>query len=1006
MKIFNAKFLIIIALLLLFSSYSFARSVTGGNSDKKFDLIRYHNVGNIWMRVSNYGFFGSGDDIQPQWPSLEYPGGSGIDYLYQGALWFGAKKIRRNAFGEILFWVEEPENEFDVIPESDPDWQPYLDMVVDTLVTVGFDGDADLYEFLPAYNPLEISALGQEYSLYNIVDTIMTASIRKHRRGIDDDADGQVDEDPVGYAFPFRITEELPSQFASFGGEWLSDIPEGNFGPVYAHNDIWFPLGFVDLSDETNTNYNFAEVNDDDDDGLKDEDGYPVSEQDFISFYFDYSPFGTSGERDWGGRAGNNHHGVYEQLQVRIRQMSYQWSYDYIKNLVYVEFNITNMSIHDDYLYDCAMGIYMDSDVGPQAYDGDTRSLDDISSYVAGSGYEFAYTYDADQDQGLTTGYVGSRVCTPDPDSLVFACWYWNRGDGPDDGDPLNLNPDGPTANEKYWLLTGQNPKSDRYISLRDYPNSQINDPDDTRYLFAFYGDMQGLDNPTTGSWNLAPGKTMKIVIAVFPGESIVELKTQSVWAKTIYGQAQTLTTVIEPDIFIHYEAPEPPAIPNMFAELVNDGNAIDVYWDNGSQMVNSDNKTVTNEDIGWRDDPDAIGLDSHIDRYAEQLAEYGYFPEEFAPSDSASWNNNALVNPWTGDRLRHDFQGYALWGRSGSGSQEHWMLMGRWDKKETTQDEADYIVNLGTDHYKYFGGSGSDWYKDNGLPNPAYNFATEEDTLYYHFDELYKLIPYETGDEIYGNPLYDADKKVEDIPSGIYNWSDDDQSLWFKHPDIRDDIYLNIYDDKLIPLKDHLGQNYVDSLGVEDEDHIKDRLSRRYYSARINNPPKGIEYYVAATAWDRGIPSVELQSLESGRDADANMKVLFPGPSSKSKMDNIYVVPNPYVGQSKFDGRRSGDEKGDKSRRLWFVNIPERCKIKIFTLAGDLVDVINHNGAESEDIISISKAAANGVVASGIASWNLLSKNNQIIAAGVYLFSVKDLDSGDIKVGKFVIIK
>ncbi len=1008
MKIFNAKFLIIIALLLLFSSYSFARSVNGGSSDKKFDLIRYHNVGNIWMRVSNYGFFGSGDDIQPQWPSLEYPGGSAIDYLYQGALWFGAKRIRRNAFGEILYWVEEPENEFDVIPESDPDWQSYLDMVVDTLVTVGFDGDADLYEFLPAYNPLEISALGLKYSLYNIVDTIMTASIRKHRRGVDDDADGQVDEDPVGYAFPFRTADELPSEFASFGGEWLSNIPEGNFGAVYAYEDIWFPLGFVDLSDETNENYNFAEVNDDDGDGLKDEDGYPVSEQDFISFYYDYSPFGTTGERDWGGSASSNNHGSYEQLQVRVRQMSYQWSYDYIKNLIYVEFNITNMSQHDDYLYDCAMGIYMDSDVGPQVFDPDARSMDDISSYVAGPGYEFAYTYDADQDMGLTTGYVGSRVCTPDPDSLIFACWYWNRGAGPNDGNPLDLNPGGPTANEKYWLLTGRNPASDKYISLRDYPNSQINEPDDTRYLFAFYGDMEGLDNPTTGSWNLAPGKTMKIVIAIFPGESLVELKTQSVWAKTIYGQAQNLQTVILPDTFMHYEAPEPPAIPNMFAELVNDGNAIDVFWDNGSQMVNIDNKTVTNEDLGWRDDPDALDLDSHIDRYAEQLAEYGYFPEEFAPYDSTGapqkWNNNALVNPWTADRLRHDFQGYALWGRSGSGSQEHWMLQDRWDKKETPQDETDYIVNLGSEHYKYFGGSGSKWNKDKGLPEPS--VAIEEDTLYYHFDELYELIPYEVGDEIYGAPLYDADKKVEDIPSDIYNWSFDDQSLWFKHPAIRDDIYLYIYDDKLIPLEDHLGENYVDEFGVEEEDHIKDRLSRRYYSARINNPPKGIEYYITITAWDRGIPSVKLQSLESGRDADANMKVLFPGPNAKSKMDNIYVVPNPYVGQSKFDGRRSGDEKGDKSRRLWFVNVPERCKIKIFTLAGDLVDVVNHNGAESEDIISISKAAANGVVASGIASWNLLSKNNQIIAAGVYLFSVKDLDSGDIKVGKFVIIK
>ena len=376
--------------------------------------------------------------------------------------------------------------------------------------------------------------------------------------------------------------------------------------------------------------------------------------------------------------------------------------------------------------------------------------------------------------------------------------------------------------------------------------------------------------------------------------------------------------------------------------------------------------------------------------------------PEEYWPSVWGINNQNALINPWTGFRLRHDFQGYALWGRSGSGSHEFWVLHERWDKKETEQDEIDYLVNEGSEHFKNFSGSGSMWRKDKELPNPG--IVTDEDTLYYHFGELYDLVHYEIGDEIYGYPIYDANKKYEERPDDIEIWSFNDQSLWFKHPGMRVDVYLALYDDRLIPLELHLGQNEVDEFGVEFEDNIKDRLSRRFYHATINNPPQGIEYYASVTAWDRGIPSVELQSLESGRDG--NMRIFFPGPSATLDMDKIHVVPNPYIGQSKFDGRRSKDEKGDKSRRLWFVNIPERCTIKIYTLAGDLVDVIHHNGAEQEDIITISKAAASGLSTSGMVSWNLLSKNNQIIAAGVYLFSVKDKDSGDIKVGKFVIIK
>ncbi|OPX28618.1 MAG: hypothetical protein B1H06_02935, partial [Candidatus Cloacimonas sp. 4484_143] len=192
MKLQNTKLLLILAVLMVSGGFLLARSVDGASASKKFDLVKYHNVGNIWLRVSNYGFFGSGDDIQPQWPSLEYPGGSGIDYLYQGALWFGAKKVRRNAFGEKLYWIDDdPADRDDCIPASDPEWTPDLKVVVDTLTSVGFDGDADLYEFLPAYNPLETSSLGQTYSLYNVVDTIMTASIRSHRRGVDDDSDGK-----------------------------------------------------------------------------------------------------------------------------------------------------------------------------------------------------------------------------------------------------------------------------------------------------------------------------------------------------------------------------------------------------------------------------------------------------------------------------------------------------------------------------------------------------------------------------------------------------------------------------------------------------------------------------------------------------------------------------------------------------------------------------------------------------------------------------------------------
>lgn len=1017
MKLSRTTILVIILLMFLSTGILYAAKAVPTGPSKKLDLTKYHNVGNIWLRVSNYGFFGSGDDITPPWPSLEYPGGSGVDYLYQGALWFGAKKFRKNDAGKQYYWKNwngiaalTSENN-QLITEGSDDWIPgkvYVP-VIDTLVTVGFDGDKDLYEFLPAYNPLEFSQSG--YAAYNPDDQIASASIRNHRRGVDDDGDGLIDEDPVGYAFPFRKSHELPEAFARFGSDvspgFLHEISH-SAETIIANSEIWFPLGFTDLSwTDPGETFVFAQPHDDDGDGLIDEDGAPVSEQDYISYYYDYSPFGRTGERDFGSSAGTNKH---VPLNVRVRQMSYQWSYEFIKNLVYVEFNITNMNPRDT-LFDCAMGIYMDSDVGPQAW-GSEKARDDKSGYVSGKGAEFAFTFDADFDGGQTPGYVGSRVCTPDPEQLEFACWYWKVGDGPDDFDAQKYwNLSRKTANEKYWLLTGKQPNDSKFTPLRIPPQSDgesytfIQEEEaDTRYLFAFYGHGTGISEPTNpANWNLAPKKTMKIVIAVFPGDTIEELKESARWAKEVYGEAQNLTTVIMPDTVSHYNPPEPPEIPKSYSKMVDNaagGTNIEVYWDNRSEFT-VDFITVGSEQIGWND---KTGLDSD----STAVADWSEIPEQF------HYWPNALgkVNPLTAWRLRHDFQGYSVWQRSGNGRADRWMLVDRWDKIDTEQDHQDYQVNAGHEEFIDFGG---DTGIDKGLPNPE--LVTDENYDYYAgymiFDDNYFPRDIEIGDVVYGKPIYNlktADKVRNEIPDfnsfipPLSEARSKEEALYFKHPDISDEMFLALYDSSLIPLRGHLGQNYIDDDYIEDDSHRADRLARRYYHATIQNVRRGIEHYSAVTAWDRGMPSKQLQALESARDA--NMKVFFPGPSAKSNMDNIYVVPNPYRGTSKFDGRRDKDEKGDKSRRLWFVNLPERCNIQIYTLAGDLVAEFDHDGEYPEDIISISKAINTGIAASGIHSWNLLTKNNQILASGVYLYSVKDKASGDVKVGKFAVIR
>ena len=818
---------------------------------RELDQSKIHDVGLINLRVSNHGTWGANGN---EWPSLEYPSNSGIDWLRIGSLWFGAKKVRRNFMGQKLYWLHWPPlDEDDIVAENEPGWTPDLQLVVDTLTTVGYDGDYDLWEFLPAYNPLEEDALGGQYQMYNSSDIVVEISIIEQKRGFDDDGDGLIDEDPIGYAFPFRAGDELPPVFSVYGGEWLHNS-QGSYGTdiITDNYDIWFPFEYVDLADDFNENYNFTHPKDDDCDGLYEEDGYPVSEQDFISYYYDYSPFGTGPERDLGAGAEENHHGYVEQLNIRVRQMSHQWSYNYLSNIIFLEFSITNMNNQDD-LYDCTAGFFVDPEIGPQYWNEADRRYDDVSSYVSGEGYEFAYAYDADFDNGLSTGYTGTMLCSPDPDEFVFNCWTWDLGNGPDDSNPLELNPIGITSNEKYWLLTGRNPDDNRFISLREFPGTQVNYPCDTRYLYTIYGDMQGMTNPTNSSWNIGPFQTMKIVIALFADEEYLAFQNQALWVKTIYGNSQSLAGSCLPDTINHFAGPVPPKAPKLFAELDENQNDIYLYWENRSEIDNYDTFQVHQALMGWQDH--IPGIDS----YAIGADTTG-MPEEYWPNNWGIDNINALVNPWTGYRLRHDFQGYSLWGKPGSSANDQWILYSKYDKIDTAQDMQDYMVNYGTGYFIDFGG---DLGIDTGLPNQQ--IAVTEDQQYYHYDEMYELVPYQIGETISGFPIYDATKQIENIPPDIYSWNWYDQSSWFKHPDMRDDIYLALYDEILIPLENHLGGNYVNN-GIENPDHIKDRLARRYYVDDINDPPWDLNYNVSVTAWDRGMPANNIQSLDSGK--------------------------------------------------------------------------------------------------------------------------------------------
>jgi len=179
--------------------------------------------------------------------------------------------------------------------------------------------------------------------------------------------------------------------------------------------------------------------------------------------------------------------------------------------------------------------------------------------------------------------------------------------------------------------------------------------------------------------------------------------------------------------------------------------------------------------------------------------------------------------------------------------------------------------------------------------------------------------------------------------------------------------------------------------------------INNTYYHYKFENSEikDGWLNYYAITAYDRGDPDANLESLESS--IYSNRVYVYPGESASVEdqwPDEPTVYPNPYRGQALWDGY------GSRNKMIWFRNLPEEAEIRIFSLAGDLVDVIQHDESyKGQDINNIDERK-NPLMSGGEHAWDLITMYDQATASGLYLFTVEDKNSGKVKEGKFLIIK
>jgi flagellar hook assembly protein FlgD len=117
----------------------------------------------------------------------------------------------------------------------------------------------------------------------------------------------------------------------------------------------------------------------------------------------------------------------------------------------------------------------------------------------------------------------------------------------------------------------------------------------------------------------------------------------------------------------------------------------------------------------------------------------------------------------------------------------------------------------------------------------------------------------------------------------------------------------------------------------------------------------------------------------------EAVVEVSAPGvvtfATGATSLENVHTVPDPYYVTSSLEVTAS-------QKVIKFVNLPPQANIRIYSVSGILVDVIDHDD----------------IAGGGEEAWDVRNRNNQFVASGVYFYHVEAAD-GTEKVGRFTVV-
>lgn len=122
-----------------------------------------------------------------------------------------------------------------------------------------------------------------------------------------------------------------------------------------------------------------------------------------------------------------------------------------------------------------------------------------------------------------------------------------------------------------------------------------------------------------------------------------------------------------------------------------------------------------------------------------------------------------------------------------------------------------------------------------------------------------------------------------------------------------------------------------------------------------------------------------------------------FNTETGSSAMDNIRVVPNPYVAINEFEAPNPRSS-GPGDRVIKFINLPQHAIVRIFSVDGRLIRTLRLNDGFTDP--NDPSALLNGTL-----DWNLESEDGLAVSYGVYLYHV-EAQGFPTKTGTFAIIK